>query len=651
MLIYNCVIKNKIIKNGDDDIVVNLKKFLLGDALKDDQLKNQKLSRLWGLPIMASDAVSSVAYAVEEILMALMPALGLMAVNYVGLVSVPIILLLLILIFSYSQIISHYPNGGGAYVVSKENFGKKASLLAATCLIIDYIMTVAVSISSSTAAILSVYPNLEPYRIPISLICVGAITLINLRGVGESSKIFGIPTYAFIFSMMALIFTGVFRFLSGNLAPIQYEPAQISHLLSQNIQGMSLAVFLCAFSSGCSALTGVEAVSNAIPSFKEPSQKTAKQVLFMLGGIIAVIFGGTSFLATILKVVPLEGKTVLSQMGTMIFGNGIMFYILQLTTSLILLLAANTSYSGLPILLAILAKDHYMPVQFSQRGTKLSFSNGIMFIFAVSSFLLIIFNADTHKLIPFYSVGVFVSFTISQFGMFVKWMRFKSPGWQYKSIINGVGALVTFIGSIVVFTTKFSHGSWALLIVAPLLMLFMDATHKHYLRFLKGISVLGYDYKYKESVSSDVFPCVVLINKINRAALKTLDYANKITSNLTALHISVSHEDTKKLQKQWENLKIGVPLKIIYTPYRDIVTPIREYIKERSEQLEEGENLTVVLTRISGNDFLNKLYHNQTTFFIEKELRKYENVATILVPYFYNKSKYKKSAVKKESGQ
>lgn len=631
--------------------MVNLKKFLLGDALKDDQLKNQKLSRLWGLPIMASDAVSSVAYAVEEILMALMPALGLMAVNYVGLVSVPIILLLLILIFSYSQIISHYPNGGGAYVVSKENFGKKASLLAATCLIIDYIMTVAVSISSSTAAILSVYPNLEPYRIPISLICVGAITLINLRGVGESSKIFGIPTYAFIFSMMALIFTGVFRFFSGNLAPIQYEPAQISHLLSQNIQGMSLAVFLCAFSSGCSALTGVEAVSNAIPSFKEPSQKTAKQVLFMLGGIIAVIFGGTSFLATILKVVPLEGKTVLSQMGTMIFGNGIMFYILQLTTSLILLLAANTSYSGLPILLAILAKDHYMPVQFSQRGTKLSFSNGIMFIFAVSSFLLIIFNADTHKLIPFYSVGVFVSFTISQFGMFVKWMRFKSPGWQYKSIINGVGALVTFIGSIVVFTTKFSHGSWALLIVAPLLMFFMDATHKHYLRFLKGISVLGYDYKYKESVSSDVFPCVVLINKINMAALKTLDYANKITSNLTALHISVSHEETKRLQKQWENLKIGVPLKIIYTPYRDIVTPIREYIRERSEQLEEGENLTVVLTRISGNDFLNKLYHNQTTFFIEKELRKYENVATILVPYFYNKSKYKKSAVKKESGQ
>lgn len=618
--------------------MVNLKKILLGDALKDDQLTNQKLSRLWGLPIMASDAVSSVAYAVEEILMALVPALGLMAVNYVGLVSIPIILLLLILVFSYSQIINNYPNGGGAYVVSKENFGKKASLLAATCLIIDYIMTVAVSISSSTAAILSVYPALEPYKVLISLACVGIITLVNLRGVGESSKIFGIPTYAFIFSMMALIFTGLFRFMTGGLSAIQYTPDQISHMLSDNLQGMSIAVFLCAFSSGCSALTGVEAVSNAIPSFKEPSQKTAKQVLFMLGGIIAIIFGGTSFLATILKVVPLADKTVLSQMASVIFGNGIMFYVLQLTTSLILLLAANTSYSGLPILLAILAKDHYMPRQFAQRGTKLSFSNGIVFIFAVSSVLLIAFGADTHKLIPFYSVGVFVSFTISQFGMFVKWLKSKSPGWRHKSIINGVGALVTFIGSIVVFTTKFAHGSWALLVIAPLLMLFMDYTHKHYLRFLKGISVLGYDYKYKENVSSDVFPCVVLVNKINMAALKTLDYANKITSNITALHISVSKEDTERLQKQWENLKIGIPLTVIYTPYRDIVTPIREYVSRISSELPEGENLTVVLTRISGSGLLNKLYHNQTTFFIEKELRKYENVATILVPYFYNKS-------------
>lgn len=617
----------------------NLKKILLGSALKDDQLKDEKLSRLWGLPIMASDAVSSVAYAVEEILMALVPALGIMAVNYVGMVSIPIIILLLILIFSYSQIINHYPNGGGAYVVAKENFGKKESLLAATCLVIDYIMTVAVSVSSSTAAILAVYPVLEPYRIIISLVCVGAITLINLRGIGESSKVFGIPTYIFIFSMFSLIITGFVGFFNHSLMPISYTSEQISNLTSNSMNTMTIALFLCAFSSGCSALTGVEAVSNAIPSFKEPSQKTAKQVLFMLGGIIVFIFGGTSLLATSLKVMPLADKTVLSQMASVIFGNGIMFYILQFTTSLILLLAANTSYSGLPILLSILAKDRYMPRQFSQRGTKLSFSNGIMFIFITSSLLLIAFNADTHRLIPFYSVGVFVSFTISQFGMFVKWIRTKEKGWQYKSLINGFGALVTFVGSIVVFTTKFTHGAWALIIVAPLLMWFMSETHKHYFRFLKGISILGYNYKYKPSTSNDSFPCVVLINKMNRAALKTFDYANKITSNVTALHISVSGIETERLKKQWQDLKIDVPLTVIYTPYRDIITPIEDYISAREEKLKEGESLTVVLTRICGNGWKDAIFHNQTTFFIEKELRKHENVATVLVPYFYSKPK------------
>lgn len=619
------------------DSLKNFKKFLLGSALKDDQLTDEKLSRFWGLPIMASDAVSSVAYAVEEILMALVPALGLAAVSYVGSVSIPIILLLLILVFSYSQIISHYPNGGGAYVVSKENFGKKSSLLAATCLVIDYIMTVAVSISSSTAAILAVYPVLEPYKILISLVCVGVITLVNLRGIGESSKVFGIPTYMFIVSMAALIITGFVGFFTHSLAPINYTPDQIAHLSSDNLQNMTIVLFLCAFSSGCSALTGIEAVSNAIPSFKEPSQKTAKHVLFMLGGVIIFIFGGTSFLAGILKVVPLADKTVLSQMATAIFGNGIMFYVLQLTTSLILLLAANTSYSGLPILLSILAKDRYMPRQFAQRGTKLSFSNGIMFIFVVSSLLVIAFDADTHRLIPFYSVGVFVSFTISQFGMFVKWMRSKEPGWQYKSFINGFGAVVTFVGSIVVFTTKFTHGAWALLIITPLLMWFMSETHKHYFRFLKGISILGYNYQYKPSTSNNTFPCIVMINKMNRAALKTFDYANKISSNVTALHISVSSTETERLKRQWQDLKIGVPLTVIYTPYRDITTPIEEYVSARESELKEGENLTIVLTRISGNGWKDAIFHNQTTFFIEKELRKHENIATILVPYFYNK--------------
>ncbi len=619
-----------------------IKKILLGDALKDDQLQNEKLSRFWGLPIMASDAVSSVAYAVEEILMSLVPTLGLLAVNYVGLVSLPIILLLLILVFSYSQIINYYPNGGGAYIVSKENFGRKASLLAAACLIIDYIMTVAVSVSSSTAAIVSVYPRLESYKILISLVCVGIITIINLRGIGESSKIFGVPTYMFIVSMVILIITGFAKYFSNNLEIINYDSN-----IYNNLGNMNIILFLCAFSSGCSALTGVEAVSNAIPSFKEPSQRNANHVLFMLGGIIILIFGGTSFLASALKVMPLHDKTVLSQMGAVIFGqNSFMYYLLQFTTSLILLLAANTSYSGLPVLLSVLSADHYMPHKFSQRGRKLSFSNGIIFIFFMSSILLVIFNADTHKLIPFYSVGVFVSFTISQFGMFVKWTKSKKPGWKYKSTINGIGAIVTFIGSIVVFTTKFIHGSWVLLVIIPIIMSFMLYTYKHYFKFLKNISILGYDYKYKKSQSLDTFPCIVLINKINKAALKTFDYANMITSNLTVLHVSFSDKETERINRQWDKLHIQVPLTIIHTPYRDIMTPITDYISNRELNLKENENLTVVLTRISGNKFWDKIYHNRTTFIIERELRKHEKVSTILVPYIYDKNFSKKQEIR-----
>ena len=612
-----------------------LKRIILGNALKDDQLKSEKLSSLWGLPIMASDAVSSVAYAVEEILIALLPVLGILSVRYVGWISLPIVLLLLILVFSYSQIINHYPNGGGAYVVSRENFGNKTSLLAASCLIVDYIMTVTVSVSSSTAAIAAAFPVFESHKVIISLISILLITLVNLRGMSESSKIFGIPTYAFIFSMIALIITGFLGIFAGTLHPVITPPNLVP---KSTLEGITWILFLTAFSSGCTALTGVEAVSNAIPSFKEPSQKTAKHVLFMLGAIIVFIFSGTSFLSSFLKIVPISGTTVLSQMGKVVFKGGIMFYILQFTTSLILILAANTAYNGLPILFSILAKDKYVPRQFSHRGTKLSFSNGIMFISIIACILIIIFNSDTHKLLPFYSVGVFVSFTVSQFGMFIKWSRSEEKGWKYKAAINGLGAVMTCIGTVVVFTTKFLHGAWMLLFAIPTLMIFMSYTHKHYVEFLKGTSIWGYDYNYVPSKSRNDFPCIVLISSLTNASLKTLEYAKKITSNITVLHISTSHEKTQDLKHKWNTFKIGVPLTIIDTPYRDILTPIEEFISEFQKKLKKGESLTLALTRISGNGWKDAIFHNQTTFFIQRKLQKYENVATVLVPYFYKKT-------------
>ena len=614
----------------------NIKSILLGDALSDDQLKHEKLSRIWGLPIMASDAVSSVAYAVEEILLALLPALGMLAVQYVGLISIPIILLLLMLVFSYTQIINHFPNGGGAYVVSKENFGHIPSLLAAACLIVDYILTVAVSISSSTAAIVAAFPALLEYKVLISLISIALVTLINLRGISESSKIFGVPTYLFIFSMAILIVTGFVRIVTGTLQPIDYSTTQVL-LQQETLSGITLLLFLKAFSSGCSALTGVEAVSDAVPNFRDPSTKTARHVLYMLGTTIVFIFGGTSFLASTLKVVPVEGLTVMSQMASAVFGYGFMFYVLQFVTALILLLAANTAYNGLPILLSILSKDQNMPNQFAQRGTKLSFSNGIMFIFFAGALLLIGFGADTHALIPFYAVGVLVSFTISQSGMFVKWVKEKEKGWQYKSIINGFGALVTFVGTIVVFVMKFSGGAWVLAIVIPLIMFFMSYTHRHYRIFNEAIDIQGYDYHYTASKSRDKLPCIVLIHNMNKASLKTFDYAKEVSSDVTAVHIANSQHDMELLKRQWVELGIDVPLTIIKAPYRDILPPLDQYISEREAELEIGQKLTVILTKFVGSHWHNKIFHNQTTFFIADKLGKHKFVVTVLVPYVYDR--------------
>ena len=612
----------------------SLKSFLLGEALEDDQIKSEKLSLIWGLPIMASDAVSSVAYAAEEILLAMVPALGLLAVRYVGLISIPIILLLVMLIFSYSQIINHYPDGGGAYVVAKENFGRKPSLLAASCLVVDYVLTVAVSISSCTAAIVSAFPFLSQYRVLISLICIALITLVNLRGVRESSKVFGIPTYLFIITMFIMIITGFLRIITGTLVPVDYSAAQ-DIVSGETLSGITLLIFLRAFSSGCSALTGVEAVSDAVPSFRDPATKTARHVLYMLGLIIIVIFGGISFLASSIKVVPLPNVTVMSQMAAAVFGKGILFYIIQFTTALILLLAANTAYNGLPILLSILAKDRFMPLQFTHRGTKLSFSNGIMFIFITGAILLIAFRADIHALIPFYAVGVLISFTISQSGMFIKWTKLKEPGWRYKCLINGIGAVVTFIGMIVVFVMKFSGGAWALAIVIPLIMLFMLYTHRHYVYFGEAINIEGYNYHYKESQSKDTLPCVVLIHNMNRASLKTLDYAKDISSNLVALHFSSAQEQTEELKKQWEEFKITVPLTVIPAPYRDILLPLDQYITSREVQLAHGQRLTVVLTKFIGGGWRDNIFHNQTSFFIESKLVKHKDVVTVLVPYLY----------------
>ena len=610
-----------------------IKNLILGKPLKNNEITHQRLSKLWGLPIMASDAVSSVAYAIEEILLVLIPLVGLLSFKCIPYITVSILLLLSILVISYSQIIDHYPNGGGAYAVARENLGKTASLIVATALIVDYIMTVAVSISSSTAALSSAFPFLYNHKVIVSLVCIVFITLVNLRGIREASNIFGIPTYVFIFSMIVLIIVGTCKIFFGTLHPVIYTS---SILPKETVNGIGMILLLRAFSSGCSAMTGIEAVSNAIPSFENPSQKNAKHILYMLGGIIIFIFGGTSILAIKLQVAPIEGHTVLSQIAGSVFGNSFMYYVIQIFTSIILILAANTAYNGLPQLLYILAHDGYVPRQFSSRGTKLSFSNGIMFICILSSLLIIIFKSETHRLIPLYSVGVFISFTIAQYGMFKKWLVIREKGWKYKSLINGFGAIITCIVSLIVFYTKFSHGAWILLIAMPLLVLIMYCIKKHYSFVAEQLSLDDFRPYYREENRFLSTQCIILVHDINKPFLKSINYAMSISSNIIALHVCRHPEHAKELRKQWQEHNIPIELVIIETPYRDIIKPLDDYLWKRESQLNSGENISVISVKFVTAHWYDSILHNQTTYFLEKHLSKHKNVTTIILPFHYD---------------
>ncbi len=431
--------------------------------------------------------------------------------------------------------------------------------------------------------------------------------------------------------MAILIIVGLFKLLTGTLSPIDYTTPILP---TETVQGIGMLIILKAFSSGCSAMSGIEAISNAVPSFKEPATRNAKQILYILGGIIIFIFGGTSILAIKLQVAPVEGYTVLSQISSAIFGHSFMFYILQVFTSLILILAANTAYNGLPQLLYILAHDGYVPRQFSNRGSKLSFSNGIIFIYIAASLLIIIFKSETHALIPLYSVGVFISFTISQFGMFKKWRIIKEKGWQYKCWINGFGALVTFIVSIIVFITKFKDGAWILGIAIPVIMLGMFMINNHYTKVGKELKLEAFHPYYdKNAVTST--QCILLVHDINKPFLKSINYANSISNNITALHICRHPEHAKKLREQWEELKIPVELKIIETPYRDVIKPLDEYLCQREKELKHGENISVILVRFITEHWYDMFLHNQSTYFFSQNISKHKNISTVIVPFHY----------------
>ncbi|MBU3099929.1 MULTISPECIES: APC family permease [Clostridium] len=604
-----------------------IREILIGKTLKTEELEGEKLNVLWGLPILSSDAVSSVAYAGEEILIVLIGVMGSMAYRYMFYAALCIVLLLLILVFSYMQTIDSYPSGGGSYIVAKDNLGVTPGLTAGAALTVGYVLTVAVSISAGTAAITSAMPFLYKYKVAIALIMLLIITIGNLRGTKESSKLFGVPTYIFIGSCVVLIVTGLVRhYVFG------YSPQPLFSMPRQ-VGDITLFLFLRAFASGCSGLTGVEAVSNGIPNFQEPSQKNAKTVLVLLGGLVFFIFVGLSFLATIYHAVPVNHMTVLAQITQQVFGKNIFFYVIQFTTAIILIMAANTSYAGLPLLLSLMGNDGYVPRQFSQRGKRLSFSNGIIVLAVASAILIIVFQGDTHALLPLYAVGVFISFTLSQVGMFLKWKREKSLGWKFKAAVNGFGAVITFITVILIGIIKFTQGAWIVCIILPMLVYFMLKIKEHYTHVVEQIRLTN-DLRPKVgSVTNNDQHVIILLGTLNKSFLKALNCAKCLSQNVVAFHVSTDPEITQKLKRKWKEYNPGIPLIIEHSSYRDVMEPLMNFIQSEERSSKHGETVTVVLTQFVITKWWHNLLHNQTGYFIKSQLYKNRNVAVLTVPY------------------
>ena len=597
-----------------------LKRLFVGTPLPTAQSRHERLEKSTALAVFASDALSSVAYATEEILLVLILA-GTVALSYSIPIGIAIAVLIAIVVSSYRQTIRAYPQGGGAYIVSKDNLGVPAGLVAGAALLIDYVLTVAVSVAAGVAALTSAVPTLFPYRPGLCVVAVVGIALANLRGIRESGQLFAAPTYLFIASLGGLIVYGglgaLFDFLPE--APYQRHPP--------GLEGVGLILFLRAFSSGCTALTGVEAVSDGVPAFKPPEAHNARVVLTWLGVILITLFLGVTFLAYDFGITPRPEETVVSQLARHIFGSGFLYYELQAVTMLILLLAANTSFADFPRLSFFLARDRFIPRQFATQGDRLVFSNGILILSGLAALLLVIFGGDPHALIPLYAVGVFLSFTLSQASMVRRWLRRKEEGWWWRWWFNALGAIVTGLVMITIAATKFTDGAWIVVLLIPTLVGVFVLVHRHYEEVAVQLSLdgLGPPAPMTNTV-------LVLVGDIHRGVIKAIQYAQTLSPNAKAVYVETDPERTRRLEEKWGKYGMGAPLIVLTSPYRSLLGPLTEYIDHLQEQ---GENhvVTIVLPEFIPARWWQLGLHNQTAFLIKGAMLFRKNVIVTDVPY------------------
>lgn len=610
------------------------KRVLVGRPLATSEQEHQRLPKSIALATFSSDPISSTAYATEEILWvtaigASSLALGL---DYLVPMAIAVAVLLVIVVTSYRQTIFAYPNGGGAYIVSRENLGETPSLVAGASLLIDYVLTVAVSISAGVAAILSLdaFAGLRDQRVALTLFFVVLLTAANLRGLKESGRMFAAPTYIYIASLTALVAIGVWRVFFGHVDPVPFDEHAAEEV--NRLVGGELPLFLIlrGFSSGAVALSGVEAISNGIPAFRRPESKNAATTLTTMAFILGTLFLGVSVLASHLHPFPSHDETVISQMGRAVFGTGPMHTLLQFATAGILILAANTAYVDFPRLSSIIAKDAYLPRQFANLGDRLVFSNGILFLAAASAALLVGFGGLTNALIPLYAVGVFTSFTLSQAGMVRHHQRLREPGWKRGMVINGVGAVATFIVLVIVGVTKFAVGAWLPIVVVPMIIVLFKLINRHYRTVARDIQIEPEDVPPEPAQHT----FVVLVGKVHRGVAEALQYARSLRpDHIVALHIADETVDHAEVERDWTRFGFQVPLDIVDSPYRELTAPVNRYL-DRLDARWPSDKLTVVIPEfVVGVKSITNVLHGQNGLALKLSLLERPNTAVLSVPF------------------
>jgi amino acid transporter len=605
----------------EEGVLSQIKHFIVGKPIPSHLAQHERLSRVTGLAVLSSDALSSVAYATEEIMRVLVLA-GAAALSIASPIAFIIATILAIVVFSYRQTIFAYPNGGGAYIVSRENLGEIPALVAAAALLIDYVLTVSVSIAAGVAAVTSAFPAWHVNRVELTLGFVLILMMGNLRGIRESGRIFAVPTYFFIASMLALLSVGIWHVLAGGVHPVEATGPPSS------IEPLTLFLLLTAFSNGCTAMTGVEAVSNGVPAFRPPESKNAAATMLAMAVLAITMFVGITLLSHAYGILPNERETVISQLARGIFGGGTAaYYAVQAGTMLILVLAANTAYADFPRLASILARDRYVPRQFMNQGDRLAFSNGIVGLSIFAAVLLIVFGGDTHALIPLYMIGVFVSFTLSQAGMVVRWRRLGGPRWRTNAAINGFGAVVTGIVLLVVAFTKVQEGAWIIILLIPVNVIFFKLTRSHYDGVASQLSLKGW-----HSRGARRNTVLVPISGIQRAVVEALDYAKTLSSDARAVYVNIDQAETERLKGQWAQWGEGVPLVVLESPYRSLMEPLLEYIEQITTG-EPGTYVTIVLPEFVPARWWHHLFHNQRALLIKGALLFKPNTVVTSVPF------------------